>query len=269
MAMNVGSGRRLERSGSDDGHQHHAADRRDAGARWSCSSSRFRSSCTRSTSTCRPAIRRRRWCCPKSSRSISTDVGAVYWNGEVVPDRATLEEKLKAASAQAVQPELHLRPDKSAKYAVVAAVMASAQRLGLTKIGIVGSEQFIESSRRRNAGGRLESKRNGFRTAAERPDPACDRDRVRRSDPRDRHLCAGDGTRAQGRRGDQEAAHARRSSKRSSSPPPPPPPPPKKIVEPPKAQHDLRSAARRAGPDDDYGAGHHVGRLRPRRQNRS
>ena len=44
---------------------------------------------------------------------------------------------------QGVQPEVHLRPDKDAKYEVVALVMASAQRLGLTKIGIVGSEQFI------------------------------------------------------------------------------------------------------------------------------
>ena len=67
-----------------------------------------------------------------------------YWNGEVVPDRATLEEKLKAAAAQAVQPELHLRPDKAARYEIVAGVMVSAQRLGLTKIGIVGSEQFID-----------------------------------------------------------------------------------------------------------------------------
>ena len=70
--------------------------------------------------------------------------GMAYWNGEVVPDRATLEEKLKVAAAQAVQPELHLRPDKAAKYEIVAGVMASAQRLGLTKIGIVGSEQFID-----------------------------------------------------------------------------------------------------------------------------
>jgi biopolymer transport protein ExbD len=72
------------------------------------------------------------------------DVGRIWWNGEVVPDRATLEEKLAAVAAQAVQPEVHLRPDKNAKYAVVAAVMASSQRLGLTKIGIVGSEQFID-----------------------------------------------------------------------------------------------------------------------------
>jgi biopolymer transport protein ExbD len=68
--------------------------------------------------------------------------GAIYWNGEIVPDRTALEERITAA-AQGVQPEVHLRPDKGAKYAVVALVMASAQRLGLTKIGIVGSEQFI------------------------------------------------------------------------------------------------------------------------------
>jgi biopolymer transport protein ExbD len=70
--------------------------------------------------------------------------GTIYWNGEAVADRATLEEKLKTAAAQAPQPELHLRPDKGAKYELAAGVMASSQRLGLTKIGIVGSEQFIE-----------------------------------------------------------------------------------------------------------------------------
>jgi biopolymer transport protein ExbD len=70
--------------------------------------------------------------------------GIIYFNGEVIPDRATVEEKLKGYATQQVQPELHLRPDKAAKYDLVAMVMASAQRLGLTKIGIVGSEQFIE-----------------------------------------------------------------------------------------------------------------------------
>jgi len=76
---------------------------------------------------------------------IDIDAGGVtYWNGEVVPDRVALEDKLRTAAAQAVQPELHLRPDKAAKYDIVAAVMVSSQRLGLTKIGIVGSEQFVE-----------------------------------------------------------------------------------------------------------------------------
>jgi biopolymer transport protein ExbD len=68
----------------------------------------------------------------------------IYWNGEWLPERSALEDKIREASTQAVQPELHLRPDKGAKYEQVALVLASAQRLGLTKIGIIGSEQFIE-----------------------------------------------------------------------------------------------------------------------------
>ena len=76
---------------------------------------------------------------------IDVDENAVvYWNGEPVADRATLETKMTLSAAQPVQPEVHLRPNKLAKYEVVAAVLASAQRLGLTKIGIIGSEQFVE-----------------------------------------------------------------------------------------------------------------------------
>ena len=75
---------------------------------------------------------------------MDIDAGSVmYINGERVADRAMLEARLAAAAAQEVQPELHLRPDKLAKYEIVAGVMASAQRLGLTRIGIVGSEQFV------------------------------------------------------------------------------------------------------------------------------
>ncbi len=70
--------------------------------------------------------------------------GTVLWNGEVVPDRATLEARMKEKSAQSVQPEIHLRPNKLVHYDRVAAVMASAQRLGLKKIGMVGNEQFIK-----------------------------------------------------------------------------------------------------------------------------
>ena len=78
---------------------------------------------------------------------VKLDIDArsvVFWNGEEVPDRATLEFKMKTAAEQPLQPEVHLRPDKLARYEVVAAVMASTQRIGLTKMGIVGSEQFID-----------------------------------------------------------------------------------------------------------------------------
>lgn len=69
--------------------------------------------------------------------------GTVYWNGEQVPDRAALEERLTAAAQMPVQPEVHLRPNKLAEYKDVAAVMASAQRLGVTKLGLIGNEQFV------------------------------------------------------------------------------------------------------------------------------
>ena len=69
--------------------------------------------------------------------------GTVLWNGEKVGDRPALERKLAAVAAQPVQPEVHLRPDKLADYASVAAVMASAQRLGVTKFGLIGNEQFV------------------------------------------------------------------------------------------------------------------------------
>ena len=70
--------------------------------------------------------------------------GTIIWNGQVIPDRHTLEWRLQGAAKAAEQPEIHLRPNKLVKYSHVAMVMASAQRLGLKKIGIIGQEQFIQ-----------------------------------------------------------------------------------------------------------------------------
>jgi biopolymer transport protein ExbD len=71
-----------------------------------------------------------------------TPAGTFLWNGELLPGRAELEARLRAAAAQPEQPEVHLRPHRAAKYDSVAAALAAAQRLGLAKIGLVGSEQF-------------------------------------------------------------------------------------------------------------------------------
>jgi biopolymer transport protein ExbD len=68
--------------------------------------------------------------------------GTILWNGVVVPDRQSLDAQLQAVAAQPTQPELHVRPDKLTDYKYVAEVLASAQRLGAQKIGIVGYEQF-------------------------------------------------------------------------------------------------------------------------------
>ena len=84
---------------------------------------------------------------PKPPEIIRIDVdfdGTIGWNGEIVPDRATLENRLSQVAALPDQPEVHLRPNKLVSYKVVAMVMASAQRLGVTKIGLVGNEQFMQ-----------------------------------------------------------------------------------------------------------------------------
>ncbi len=83
---------------------------------------------------------------PKPPDIVRIDVdfdGTIGWNGEIVADRAQLEARLAAIAAQPDQPELHLRPNKLVTYKVVAMILASAQRLGVTKIGIVGNEQFL------------------------------------------------------------------------------------------------------------------------------
>ena len=77
---------------------------------------------------------------------ITVDVdfdGTIYWNGEILAGKAVLDERLTAAAAMPIQPEVHLRPNKLAEYKDVAMVMAAAQRLGVTKLGLVGNEQFV------------------------------------------------------------------------------------------------------------------------------
>ena len=69
--------------------------------------------------------------------------GTIGWNGVIVADRSELEAKLATVAAEADQAEVHLRPNKLVTYDVVAMILASAQRLGVTKIGIVGNEQFL------------------------------------------------------------------------------------------------------------------------------
>jgi len=68
--------------------------------------------------------------------------GLIFWNGEMLPDQAALELRLRGVAAMPDQSELHVRPNKLVLYKTVARVMAAAQRLGVTKIGMVGNEQY-------------------------------------------------------------------------------------------------------------------------------
>ena len=64
------------------------------------------------------------------------------WNGEPLPDQVTLLKRLQDAANQADPPEVHVQPDRMARYDSVAAVLSTSQRVGLPKVGVVGLEQF-------------------------------------------------------------------------------------------------------------------------------
>jgi biopolymer transport protein ExbD len=70
--------------------------------------------------------------------------GTIGING-VLTSKSELDAKLAewGRLPQADQPEVHLRPNKLVTYKHVAAIMASAQRQGVSKIGMVGNEQFM------------------------------------------------------------------------------------------------------------------------------
>jgi biopolymer transport protein ExbD len=83
---------------------------------------------------------------PVPPQVVTIDVdfdGTISWNGDAVPDEQQLQARFINAAAQPDQPEIHLRPNRLAPYKDVAHVMADAQRLGMTKLGLVGQEQNL------------------------------------------------------------------------------------------------------------------------------
>ncbi|QDH14963.1 ExbD/TolR family protein [Oecophyllibacter saccharovorans] len=84
---------------------------------------------------------------PTTEPKIDTiDIGydnAISWNGQPV-DEATLQADLRQAASEPDQPELHIHPDRLADYRTVAHVLALSQRLGMTKLGIVGLDQVMD-----------------------------------------------------------------------------------------------------------------------------
>jgi biopolymer transport protein ExbD len=68
--------------------------------------------------------------------------GTVVWNGTPVSGMEQLEGYFHAERDKDPQPEIHLRPDRRAKYDVVARVLAGAQRNHMKKIGFVNVAEF-------------------------------------------------------------------------------------------------------------------------------
>ena len=71
------------------------------------------------------------------------DQGHILWDGQTLSGLPELESRMRAATADPAQPELHLRPARRAPYRSVAAVLAASQRLGVKRLGLVSSDQFL------------------------------------------------------------------------------------------------------------------------------
>src|SRR5215510_14204995 len=67
--------------------------------------------------------------------------GTITWNGAPV-DRGTMDAYFRDAAKKDPQPEIHVNPNRLAKYDAVARVLADAQRLGATHIGFSGIDQY-------------------------------------------------------------------------------------------------------------------------------
>ena len=68
--------------------------------------------------------------------------GTIAWNGTVLTGLQQLEGYLQAQAQTDPQAEIHLRPERRAKYDVVAKVLAMAQRNRMEKMAFVNTAEF-------------------------------------------------------------------------------------------------------------------------------
>jgi biopolymer transport protein ExbD len=68
--------------------------------------------------------------------------GTIAWNGTVLTGLQQLETYLRAEAQRDPQAEIHLRPERRAKYDVVAQVLASAQRSRIAKMAFANTGEF-------------------------------------------------------------------------------------------------------------------------------
>lgn len=75
--------------------------------------------------------------------TVSIDaMGQVAWNGTPVND-VTLRQYLDASLALPTEPELHFQPTPDARYEKVDQVLAIIKRSGVTRMGFIGNEQYV------------------------------------------------------------------------------------------------------------------------------
>ena len=83
--------------------------------------------------------------CP-APRATSNEIaitrgGAILWNG-IAMSEPELRYELAATQRMRPLPELHLRPDASARYEIVDRVLGMIKRERVRKVGFVGNEAY-------------------------------------------------------------------------------------------------------------------------------
>ncbi|WP_407305089.1 ExbD/TolR family protein [Acinetobacter sp.] len=77
---------------------------------------------------------------PPESVDLRIDAqGKIFWNEQPIADRQALEALFQNVSTKSDQDQIKLKPDRMTEYKDVAMVMALAQRLNITKIGIISN----------------------------------------------------------------------------------------------------------------------------------
>ena len=69
--------------------------------------------------------------------------GKIFWNDQPVENKQALESLLMTAAKKSEQDQIKLQPDRMTEYKQVAMVMAMAQRLNITKIGIESNASLL------------------------------------------------------------------------------------------------------------------------------
>jgi biopolymer transport protein ExbD len=81
---------------------------------------------------------------PVKNMLVVTEAGALAWNGERVT-KVQLGALLGATAAMDPAPELHLKPDPGARYALVDEVLAMTKHAGVRSMGFVGNQDYAHA----------------------------------------------------------------------------------------------------------------------------
>ena len=69
--------------------------------------------------------------------------GTITWDGTTVPTMAALDTYFTEVANEPDQDEIHVQPNRLAKYDTIAKILSDAQNIGVKKIGFSGMEQYM------------------------------------------------------------------------------------------------------------------------------